>query len=71
MADNIIWFFVIIIGIVFGIALLVSFAAWMNDFSRELKHLNNEIDRTDGEERRYWIAQKRRLWLSILPFIRY
>lgn len=71
MADDIIWFFVIIIGIVFGIALLVSFAAWMNDFSRELKYLNNEISRTDGEERRYWIAQKRRLWLSNLPFIRY
>lgn len=70
MEDNIWLFAIIIIGGIFCIALLVKFAMWMNEFSRELRFLNNEIGRTNGEERRYWIAQKRRLWLSLIPFVR-
>lgn len=70
MGDNTIWLFAIIIGGVFCIALLVKFAMWINEFSKELRFLNNEIGRTDGEERRYWGAQKRRLWLSLIPFVR-
>jgi hypothetical protein len=47
---------------------LVSF---INDFSQELRYLNSEIRRTDGAERRHWIRQRRRLWLSLIPFVRY
>lgn len=62
---------VAIIGIVFLIAILVGIAMWWNDFSQELRYLNNEIRRTDGAEQRHWKRQKRRLWLSLIPFVRY
>lgn len=53
------------------IGMLSSFARFVNDFSRELRMLNNEVRRTYGAERRYWLRQRRRLWLSLLPFFRY
>lgn len=71
MTDKSIWILIALFGIIFGFALLVKLAMWMQDFSQELKYLNNEIRRTDGDERRFWISRKRRLWLSILPFVRY
>lgn len=40
-------------------------------FSRELRYLKCEIRRSHGSERRYWKRRKRRLWWSILPFIKY
>ena len=47
------------------------FAMFINDFSSELRYLNNEIGRTTGSERRYWIRKRRRLWLSLIPFVKY
>ena len=45
---------------------------FIRDFTRELKYINREIERADdGGERRYWTRRKRRLWLSIIPFIKY
>ena len=63
-----------LIGIVAAIILigmLVGFCIYFNDFSQELKYLNNEIGRTTGAERRHWIRQRRRLWLSLIPFVKY
>lgn len=54
----------------FAIALLVGLAAKINDFSRDLAYLNREIARTEGAEREHWKREKRRLWLSLLPFFR-
>lgn len=71
MEKDPIWLLVAIIGIVFLIAILVGIAMWWNDFSQELRYLNNEIRRTDGAEQRHWKRQKRRLWLSLIPFVRY
>lgn len=51
--------------------LLVKFARWITEFQAELKYINNEIGRTSGSEQRRWIRRRRRLWLSIIPFIRY
>lgn len=50
------------------IALLVGLTMKINGFSRELDYLNREIARTEGEEREHWKREKRRLWLSLLPF---
>lgn len=55
----------------FLILLLFGFAQFLNDFSQELKYLNNEIGRTSGEERQYWIRRRRQLWLSLIPFVKY
>ena len=41
------------------------------EFSSELKLLNCEIRRTEGRERKYWIRKRSRLWLSLLPFVKY
>ncbi len=64
----------IIIALVVLIALaliVVGSVLFYNDFSRELQHLNTEIRRTEGEELDYWKKRRRRLWLSILPFVKY
>ncbi len=64
----------LLIGIVaafFLILLLFGLASFINDFSQELKYINCEIRRTDGSERRYWIRKRRRLWLSLIPFVKY
>lgn len=71
MEDKDFWILIALFGGLFGFALLVKFVMWINDFSHELRYLNNEISRTDGSEQRYWKHQKRRLWLSIIPFVRY
>lgn len=62
---------IIIIAAFFLIVLLFGLAQFINDFSRELRYLNNEIERTTGSERRYYIRQRRRLWLSLIPFVKY
>ena len=60
-----------ILAVAFFVILLVGSVFFLNDFSRELKYLNNEIKRTEGAERAHWIRMRRRLWLSLFPFIRY
>ena len=53
------------------IILLYGLGHFINDFSRELKYLNCEIGRTRGSERRRWKRRRRKLWLSLLPFVKY
>lgn len=63
-----------IIGIVIAFILLLLFiraVSFFYDFSQELKYLNNEINRTHGGERRYWLYKRKRLWLSLIPFVKY
>lgn len=54
----------------FAIVLLIGLATKIYSFSRDLDYLNREIARTEGAEREYWKHEKRRLWLSLLPFFR-
>ena len=68
--DEMVAILAVIIGGGFGFLLLVGFVLWIRDFRRELQYVNSEIDRTEGEERQYWIWQRRELWLSLLPFYR-
>ncbi len=69
--DNEFWTFILIIAIPLIFVLLVGLIFRLSEFSRELKYLNCEINRTYGSERRYWIRKKRRLWLSLIPFVKY
>ena len=59
------------VAVVVLIGLVVWFSKFLNGFSRELRQLKNEIQRTKGEERTYWMQRKRRLWLSLIPFVKY
>jgi len=43
----------------------------ISEFIRELRYLNTEIARTSGEQRLHWLRRRRRLWLSLIPFVRY
>ena len=60
----------IFIGIFF-VVLLGAIILFLVEFFRELRYLNKEIQCTYGSERAYWIRQRRRLWLSLLPFVKY
>lgn len=63
--------FVIVFLLIFVIMIGATFLQWLSDFIMELKYLDCEIKRTTGKEQRYWIRQKRKLWLSLLPFVKY
>jgi hypothetical protein len=64
--------FVITLFLIFvGFVALFLFALWLKDFQSELRYLTKELRRTEGEERKYWLRKRRKLWLSILPFVKY
>lgn len=52
----------------FAVIFLVNLIIKLYEFSQELDYLNREIERTTGREQRHWKREKRRLWLSLLPF---
>ena len=52
-------------------AVLAWIVLGLADFRWELRRLNMEIARTSGDEQKMWRALRRRLWLSLLPFIKY
>ena len=60
-----------IIAIFFFIMCLIAVGSFFYDFSQELKRLNCEIRRREEPERSFWIRRRRRLWLSLIPFVRY
>jgi hypothetical protein len=51
--------------------LLFELISFFSKFSHELKFIKSELKRTDGAEHRYWKKQKRKLWLSLIPFVNY
>ena len=44
---------------------------FFNKFSITLKYINTEIGRSEGEMKAYWLRRRRKLWLSLLPFMKY
>lgn len=59
------------IAVIVLLVLLFSLARLVTDFSAELRLLNIEINRTEGAEREHYLRQRRRLWLSLIPFVKY
>ena len=59
-----------IIALFVAVFLIIGLAVKISVFSRERNYINTEIERTTGAERRHWKREKRRLWLSLLPFYR-
>jgi len=60
----------IVIVLFFVVLLLIGLTIKINAFIHELDYINNEIRCTTGVERKHWKREKRRLWLSLLPFYR-
>ncbi|MBR2327370.1 MAG: hypothetical protein IKA51_01985 [Clostridia bacterium] len=52
------------------IAAVVILRPFFNGFFGKLKYLNLEIKRTSGSERRRWKKKRRRLFLSLIPFVK-
>ena len=60
---------ILLVGGFFFLILLVRCTLFFRDFSRQLRYINLEIYRTSGKEQEYWLACRRRLWLSLIPWI--
>lgn len=69
--NNAIWSVIGMLGVIIGAVFIIFFIIWLHDFRFELRNINDEINRNEGQERKYWIARKRRLWLSLIPFVRW
>ena len=70
-SDIMFYWLIGIVAALFLFLLLIGFVSFLNGFSRQLKYINCEIRRTEGLEHRYWIRKRRRLWLSLIPFIKF
>ena len=71
MGDSIYIAIAIVIGVlllVLAVARLDIFLQW---FRRELRYVEKEIARTTGDEKKHWQKRKKRLWRSLIPFVRY
>lgn len=69
--DNRVWIILGIFAMIFALVVLVRFFIFLEDFTAELKNLNAEIRNSEGEEREYYKNMRRRLWLSLIPFVEY
>ena len=59
-------------GVIVLFIWIIWFSSFLNKFQRELKHLNNRIEQSINErERMHYIRRRRRLWLSLIPFVKY
>ena len=58
----------VILGLFLGGMLLVALVQRLSACRRDLHYIKMEIARSRGEEKKYWKQEKRRLWLSLLPF---
>ncbi|MBQ3564069.1 MAG: hypothetical protein IJO89_04790 [Clostridia bacterium] len=70
-ANPIVIFAIAAVVLLILFVILIGLIQFYNEFITELQYLSSEIERTDGEERAYWLSRKRRLWLSLLPFVKY
>jgi len=69
-SKDLIYLIVILIAVSFPFVLIAA-VRMLNDFSCELKYLNCEISRTKGAEQKHWRRVRRKLWLSLIPFVKY
>ncbi len=65
------WAAIGLLGLILAAVFILFTVIWLHDFRFELRNINDEINRNEGEERKYWIARRRRLWLSLIPFVRW
>ncbi len=59
--------FALFIGLM-AFLLILRLAFRLDSLKRDIKYVNTEIRRTKGSERKAWQREKRRLWLSLIPF---
>ena len=62
---------VLLIILMLTVILLALLSPWIRWFRRELKFINTEIRRNTGREQQRWLRRRRRLVMSIIPFVKY
>lgn len=64
---------ILLIILMLGVIAYVIALPWLSWFKQELKFLNIEIERHkhNPREQERWKRRKKRLWRSILPFVKY
>ena len=62
---------VLLIILMLTVVLLAILSPWIRWFRRELKFINTEIQRNTGREQQRWLRRRRRLWMSVIPFVKY
>ena len=63
--------FLLIITIISAIVILTAIIFKVRNFSQELEYINCEILRSQGREKLYWQRKRKKLFLSLIPFVRY
>ena len=64
----------ILLVIMITVVAIIVWLLWIlmrPDFVREMRILNMEISRTKGEAQEFWKMKRRRLWLTLIPFVKY
>lgn len=69
--NNASWAAIGLLGLILAAVFILFMVMWLQEFRFEIRNINDEINRNEGEERKYWIARRRRLWLSLIPFVRW
>ncbi len=62
--------YIFVVAIIIALILFGAIRSVIEGFLPDLRHLNNEIGRTTGRERKHYIKKRRKLWLSLLPFFK-
>ena len=60
----------VLVILIFATLLIALLVSKLSSFKHDLDIYNMEIARTTGAERQYWKRERRRLWLSLIPFVR-
>ena len=71
MGDSIYIAIAIVIGVLLLVLAVARLAIFLQWFRRELRYVEKEITRTTGDEKKHWQKRKKRLWRSLIPFVRY
>jgi len=68
--EPIVYILYAILFALFVILILIYIFMKLSAFFHQLSYINQEIRNTTGDEQRYWMQEKRRLWQSLIPFCR-
>lgn len=60
----------IVLIVVLACAFAFIFVEIFTNFTQELKYINMEIRRSSDRERKYWVRKRRKLLLSLIPFVK-
>lgn len=62
---------IVLIVLLLLFVLLACSMPWIRWFKQELKYINSEINRNEGREKARWQRRKKRLLMSLIPFVKY